>query len=80
MLKISGDIYYISGLVGLNVSENSKIDLDSVADLNLKGNYQFNEKLGAFIYVNNLLNSNYSLYSYYPVNGINVLGGITLNF
>lgn len=79
-IQISSDIYYISGLVGWNATESKAEPLDAIVDINLKADYQFNEKLSAFLYANNLLNNKYSYYRYYTVNGLNILGGLTYNF
>lgn len=79
-IKISSDISYISGLVGYNPIENTDYELDNILDLNLKLDYKINNKLGAFLYGNNLLNKNYEFYRFYSVNGITVLGGLTYNF
>lgn len=79
-IRISSDIYYISGLVGWNTIKSKTETLDHIIDINLKADYQFNSRLSAFIYANNLLNDNYSYYRYYTVNGLNILGGLTYNF
>lgn len=79
-IRLNSDISYISGLVGFNPIENSDYELDNILDLNLKAEYRFNEKLGLFLYGNNLLNRNYEFYRFYTVNGINVLGGLTYSF
>lgn len=74
-LKLSSDISYISGLVN-----SSDKKMDAIVDLNIKGDYRFNEKLSAFITGNNLIGKKYQYFQGYSVQGINVLAGLTYNF
>lgn len=49
-------------------------------DLGIGGSYKINNKFSAFLKANNLLNTKYSQYLYYPVIGVNVFGGISYSF
>jgi hypothetical protein len=80
------DIYYISGLSGLNlerytttgVYEEKK--LDAIFDVNLKAEYRFSGEFSAFVEANNLLSQKYQRYMYYQSRGINLLFGVTYRF
>lgn len=73
------EIYYITGLTGRNAAQEA-VDLPAIADLNVKVDYRFSSRFSAFVEVNNILSKKYQRYLYYPVKGINVLGGITYTF
>jgi len=77
---INADIYYLSGLAGKNYISNKEVKLDGIFDLNLKADYKFSSAFSAFIEVNNIFSKKYQRYLYYPVKGINVLGGIAYSF
>jgi len=85
-IVLKTDIYYISGLSGLNleryattgVYEEKK--LDAIFDLNLKAEYRFSNEFSAFIEANNLLSQKYQRYLYYQSRGINLLFGVTYRF
>ncbi len=77
---INVDIYYISGLKAKNFVKNEVVKLKSITDLNLKVEYRFSPAFSAFLEFNNILSKKYQRYLYYPVKGINVLGGLTYSF
>ncbi|MBX9853675.1 MAG: hypothetical protein K2X86_18175 [Cytophagaceae bacterium] len=79
-IYIETDIYYISGLMGKNYISGKEYKLDNIFDLNLKVDYRFSNVFSAFLEVNNILSQKYQRYLYYPVKGINVIGGITYSF
>ena len=56
------------------------ITLPTATDLSASIEYNVNDKLGAFVRLNNLLNSKYSVYYNYPVRGFQVMAGITWKF
>ncbi|WP_299246709.1 TonB-dependent receptor [uncultured Aquimarina sp.] len=56
------------------------VTLDSYFDANVNLGYRFNDKLSVFIKGNNLAGENYERWSNFPVQGIQVLGGITYKF
>jgi hypothetical protein len=52
----------------------------SYIDLNFNGGYIFNDRLSAFVKLNNVLGESYNRFVNYPVQSIQVLGGITYKF
>ncbi|WP_299254904.1 TonB-dependent receptor [uncultured Aquimarina sp.] len=56
------------------------VTLDSYFDANVNFGYRFNDKLSVFVKGNNLAGENYERWSNFPVQGIQVLGGITYKF
>ncbi|HET8810487.1 MAG TPA: TonB-dependent receptor [Flavobacteriaceae bacterium] len=56
------------------------IPLDSYFDANLEVGYQFNDRLSAFLKGSNLFGENYERWKNFPVQGIQVLGGVTYQF
>ena len=54
--------------------------LDPLFDFNVGIEYRFTKKVSAFLDVNNILSQNYEIWGNYKVQGINVLGGITIAF
>lgn len=58
----------------------SIVKIKGFVDLGIGAEYKINNKFGAFAKANNLLNTNYSKYLYYKVNGINVFAGLSYSF
>ncbi|MCF2580479.1 outer membrane beta-barrel protein [Bacteroides caecigallinarum] len=56
------------------------IKADAVNELNLGAEYLFNDRVNVFLKLNNILNKNYVTESGYPVQGFNVMAGLSLNF
>lgn len=56
------------------------VTVKGFVDLGLGADYKINNKFSAFAKANNLLNTNYSKYLYYRVNGFNILAGVTYSF
>lgn len=79
-LKISADLYYIGGLVGLNRESNTRVELDDIIDLNVGGDYHVNERVSVFLQFRNILGKEYERYLNYRTRGIQFLGGITVSF
>lgn len=50
------------------------------ADFSAGAEYRVNKQFGIFIQANNLLNTNYEKYLYYPRLGFNVFGGLNYSF
>jgi hypothetical protein len=63
-----------------NPTIESKVTVKGFVDLGLGADYKINNKFGAFLKVNNLLNTNYSKYLYYRTNGFNIFGGVAYSF
>jgi len=53
----------------------TQIELDAYADFNVSAIYNFNKKWSAFIELNNILNTNYQVYSNFQVQGFQILAG-----
>jgi hypothetical protein len=79
-IVLKTDIYYISGLTGLNMATNKETKLNDIIDVNLKAEYRFSDEFSSFIEVNNLLSQKYQRYLYYQSRGINLLFGVTYRF
>lgn len=54
--------------------------LNNINELNLQVGYTFNDTFGAYIKLNNVLNQQYEMYYGYPMQGINIMGGVNINF
>jgi hypothetical protein len=54
--------------------------LQPLIDVNIGGEYWFSQNIGAFLDLNNVLNLKRERWQYYPMMGLNVLGGITARF
>ena len=63
-----------------NFNNEKVINVKGFVDLGVGADYKINPKFAAVIKINNLLNTNYSKYLYYRVNGLNAFGGITYSF
>jgi hypothetical protein len=59
---------------------NEIIRMKNIHDLNLKGNYTFNDTCSVFVKINNLLYQKYDLFYGYPAQNFNIMGGISLKF
>ncbi|MDQ0638075.1 hypothetical protein QF042_001640 [Pedobacter sp. W3I1] len=66
------------------VIPNTNIELietvKGYVDLGLGADYRINKKFSVFAKANNILNTNYSRYLYYQMNGFNIFGGLTYSF
>lgn len=56
------------------------VNIKGFVDLGVAADYKINSKFTAFVKINNVLNTNYSKYLYYSVNGLNAFGGVTYSF
>ena len=66
---------FINGLPGDEGDE-----LGFIGDANLHLEYRYNKRISAFVQFNNLTAQNYLRYYRYPVQGFQVLGGVTFGF
>ena len=55
-------------------------ELGFLADANLHLEYRYNKRISAFVQFNNLAGQKYQRYNRYPVQGFQVLGGVTFGF
>ncbi len=76
----TADFYYIGKTDALNLITNQINPTDNVTDLSLKIDYRFSNRFSAFFMLNNVLSKKYERYLYYPVQGIQVLGGVSYSF
>lgn len=58
----------------------SKTSIPSFFDLSAGAEYKATKQLGIFVKANNMFNTEYSRYLYYPKLGFNILGGINFSF
>lgn len=79
-IYFNAEMYYLSGIKGLNMESNSTVKLTDIADLSLKTEYRFSNSFSAFLELNNILSQKYQRYLYYQVKGFNVLAGLTYSF
>ena len=56
------------------------VTMKGFVDLGIGADYKINKQFGAFLKVNNLMNSNNSRFLYYDNIGLNVFGGISYSF
>ncbi len=78
-LMIKGDIYTFAG--GKYPIKDGGFDtVDGGTDLSLGAEYRINKQFSAWMDVNNILSDKYSRWPQYPVYGLNLLGGIIINF
>lgn len=56
------------------------VNLKTIADLQLKADYQITNRFSVFAEGNNILNGNNTRWLYYPVRGIQLIGGVSMKF
>ncbi len=79
-LFFNTEIYYLGGIQAKNFATNRTLQLDPIADINLKGEYVFLEKFSAYLSLNNLLSSQYQRFLYYSNRGVTFVVGATYSF
>jgi len=79
-IVFGSNIYFIGGIKAFDFITDDSIKLSGIVDLNLNVNYLFSERLGVLLRFNNILGRNYERYWRYPSRGIQILGGVSLNF
>jgi len=79
-LSIVPRFIVLGGMKAYDFTDKTEVDLPVALDLSTSVEYNFSGKAGAFLKLNNLLNSDYQLYYQYPVRGVQVLAGITWKF
>lgn len=63
-----------------DLTKEAIVSVKGFADLGLGADYKINTKFSAFAKANNILNSTYSRYLYYRMNGFNIFGGLSYSF
>ena len=56
------------------------VSLKPLIDLNLEAEYRYNSRVSVFLQLNNLVSVRYNRYYNYPVQGFQLMGGITCRF
>lgn len=81
-IRIWTDIYYYGKRTALDLSvlPNTEVELDSFIDLNIGVDYKITDQLSVFLSLTNLLNQQYERYYHYPVQGMQIMGGIMYKF
>jgi outer membrane cobalamin receptor len=77
---VSPDLFYISGLYGLQSSTGKSIQMDDIIDLNLKVNYLITKRFNISVSANNLLGKNFQRYLHYASQGLNYTVGVAYSF
>jgi hypothetical protein len=77
---INVDLISQGGIKAYDIETSSIVTLPSALELNLKLNYFVSQQFSVFLKGNNLLGSNYQVYQYYQVRGLQVLGGLSYMF
>lgn len=81
-ITFSGDLFFRSNTYA-QIVEGSSLKVEEInayADLNLGGAYQINDRVSAFLNLNNVLATRYFRWYNYPSQRINVMGGVTFSF
>jgi len=71
---------YLNNPVSTYPTVSEEGELPSYFDLNFNAGYDVNKKLGTFLRLNNILNKKYELYKNYPVQGFQIMAGVTYKF
>ncbi len=76
------DVFSYSEPESLYELEDDKYiySLPAFVDMNISAEYRYNKKVSAFIQFNNFTAKKYQYWQNFPVQSINVLGGITISF
>ncbi len=81
-VKLSAELLY-NGIRYASDPSNmvqKDIELEAYLDLNFSVEYKINNKLSVFLNGTNLLNNNYEQFYSYPVQGLQIMGGIMYRF
>ena len=78
-LTITGYAAVLSGISALN-RQGKSVTLNPITDIGGNAEYQIVSRLGAFLQLDNLLNSKYERWQGYESYGLNIYGGIRLKF
>jgi hypothetical protein len=78
-IDINGSLLFRGTTKDRGVSGQA-VTLKSFADLNAGVNYKATKKISIFVQANNILNTNYQTYLYYPNYGFNIFGGAGFSF
>lgn len=79
--KLAIDVNYYLGTdryTCLGAAGDTK--MKNINELNFQASYNINKTFGVYAKVSNLLNQKYEIYWGYPNQGINIMGGVNINF
>lgn len=83
-LKAGIDAFYVGDRSEMDyataMTSPNKISLKGYFDMNLHTDYTYDNQWIFFIKANNLLSDNYERFAYYPVHGLQILGGVKYLF
>ena len=71
---------YESGDDVLEENDQYYVTLGSIVDFNLGVSYRYNKRVTAFLELNNLASQRYNNWYNYPVQPIQVMGGVSFRF
>jgi hypothetical protein len=63
-----------------SANERFVYKLKPFIDMNISAEYRYNKKVSAFIQFNNFTAKKYQFWTNYPVQSINIMGGVTVSF
>ncbi|RYF88565.1 MAG: TonB-dependent receptor [Chitinophagaceae bacterium] len=78
-LLMKGDLYFFNGGNYITKTAGSK-PLQGGTDLSIGAEYKINKQFSAWLNANNLLNDKYQRWNNYQVYGLNLTGGVLINF
>ncbi len=79
-ILLNADFYLVGGMKALNPTDDKTVELDNIADVNLKIDYRFSKQTSAFLSFKNIFSKKYQHFYNYPSKGIQVMAGITYAF
>ncbi len=78
-LNLRADLFVQNGVPFRN-SEGEAENLNGLYDLSAAAEYLFNDRIGAFARVNNILDNRRERWNHYPVFGLNAVAGVSARF
>jgi len=78
-VTLNAEIYTMGKRYAIDANRNT-VDMAGFFDLNLGAEYKINEEFSVFLNATNLLNSHYERFYNYPVQGLQIMGGIGWRF
>lgn len=79
-INFTAELYYLGGLRGYMLHNDSAFDLEDIVDFNFKIDYLFSPRFSIFLSFENMFGNNYQRYLNYPSRGLLVMGGLTYSF
>ncbi len=71
---------YYDNLAAFSMPPYPVSELPAVIDISLGGDYKINQRLSAFLDLNNILNRRNYFYAYYPTKRFNLMAGVKFRF